>query len=202
MEIEDLEKIEKPQDFEILYEMSNEVRDILRLIDFVEDFDSLEQIFWDDDLRVRMKAFDRLQELYSKDKRFKKMQEMIREILKFRGWTPFDIDYLRKNNNIDGGIRWMLWEDYHYYRHDRDGLFSFHKGSLISDCIDVCIFPMMENGKHVGIQRMYEYAYKYHLVIKVLQKNEDGFYFDYMLGETWNVLKDAHDVYHDEKCFI
>lgn len=171
------------QDFEIVALQHPDYLERMKAIDEITDFLTLEEIFISDEyITVRTKAFDKLTELYSNTSKYKRMIKGWNKISGFVPWIHFVIEKLRKNNNIEKTISYILEKNYGYWNDEmldlletikKDKLFKkeyrYHRyveksrNKIFQKVVDVMLSPIRvynpssiyEEDKKSGIEKRY-----------------------------------------------
>lgn len=195
------------QDSEIIAMDHPDYIERMNAIDDITDFKILEEIFITDDyITVRVKALDRINELFGNKNKFKKMLNLWHEIDGFRDWIHFGIEQLGKGNNIEKTIRFILeqrgypfqefWKKWYVYK---------TRNRIFQSIVDVIIKPIKSDDKYDsrdGIEvRWTDYGIQYHheMVIKILQENEDQeLYYEYIYIRCWNSHPDVHERFYNK----
>jgi len=204
----DLDRIQN-QDFEIISLNDEDYRERMNAIDHISDRKVLEEIFTTEEyLTVRMKAYDRLVELFGEEnKKVQKMLEMWKTISNEDiFWIPLIIRDLRSNNNIEKNIKYLLDRTYGYPFDDFWCRWHTEKRSnkIISKVVDVCLNSIKwEDGKIEYRTRSdgfghYFTQYHYEMVIKILQEKDGKLVHDYVYVRCWNAHEDTNQRMRNE----
>lgn len=202
-ENEKVDHIDRPRDFEIIALESEHYFQRLEALGFITRFRVLEDLLiTESSFPLQMRIHDIMIDRFEGTEDQKKLQkclELFYRSFQCKAWIPFSVKYLRKNNNVDGGIRWCLHEYYGYHRKWKMG--EIHQGKLIADIVHVAIKPLiLKNGEHEWKNRQYDRAWHFELVLKILQENEQELFHEYKYARCWATQRNAPEIYYLEKC--
>jgi len=186
--------METTQDFEIISLDHPDYLERMDAIDHISDFKILEEIVVTDEyLTVRMKAFDKITELYGSRNKYEKMLKLLKEI-DFLEWIPFQINELKRNNGIELTIRRVVRQ---YDRYTDNRLYTLH--NIIIGSVNVMILPhyieSYIDGKRIRNNRHTQYGmqYQYEMVVRVLLERENGeLYYEYVYAKCFNAHENTH----------
>ena len=198
------------QDFEIIAIDHPDYLERMDAIDNITDFKTLEESFITDEyITVRMKAYDRLTELYHNTNKYKRIVKKWKELSDFLGWIHFTIDELRQNNNIEKTIRFILerrgypFEDFWHRWYC-----SKKRNQIFQKVVDVALQPIMYynhyNSKIETDKRYTRYGIQYHyeMVIKILVEKNKELFHDYVFIRAWNSHKGVHKQFYKKINYI
>ncbi len=182
------------QDFEIISLDHPVYYERMDAIDQIDDFKTLEEIFITDEYPpVRMRAYDRLMELFEGSNKLNKLLTLWNKLSNFIGWIPFSKSKLAKNNNIEYMIRSII-KKYDQYGYAQNSL-------IITDTIDVLIIPLLWNGEHNSRWTQYGNQYQYDMVIKILVKRDGILDYKYYNRRVWTSRTDTPEFFYDKIAF-
>ena len=196
------------QDFEIISLDHPDYIERMNAIDNITDFKILEKIFITDEyITVKMKALDRLTELFYKTNKYKKMIKLWKDVSGFLSWIHFIIDDLHNNNNIEKTIKWILEERGYPFKDFWNRWYCPTKrNQIFQKVVDVMLLPIKINDncysyygkdKETGIEvRWTKYGPQYHyeMVIKILVENDNKLSHEYIYIRCWNANKNTHEM--------
>lgn len=167
------------QDFEIIALQHPDYIERMKAIDEITDFSTLEQIFVSDEyVTVRAKSFDKLTELYSDTSKYKKMIKGWHEISGFVPWIHFMIEKLRRNNNIEKTISYILEKNYGYWNNE-----------------------MLDLLETIKKDKLFKKEYRYHRYIKESRNKIFQKVVDVMLLPIKPVIKDDYILTWDKSLY-
>ena len=194
------------QDFEIIAIDHPDYIERIDAIDKITDFKTLEESFITDEyITVRMKAFDRLTELYHNTNRYRRMIKNWKDVSDFLGWIHFTIDELRQNNNIEKTIRFILERrGYPFEGFWNRWYASKRKNQIFQKVVDVSLLPIIYYNHYNPSKKeietrwtKYGPQYHYEMVIKILvENNNHELSHDYVFIRAWNSHENVHEQFY------